>query len=83
MKLYIYEQCPYCTKVITWLRKNKLQNNVTLLDAGTDQYRQELKSISGKTQAPFLVDTQENIQMPESLDIIAYLAQKYACSPNN
>ena len=47
------------------------------IDAGIPENRELLRSISGKTQAPYLVDVEAGIKMPESLDIIAYFSKKF------
>lgn len=38
----------------------------------------ELVEKSGKRQVPFLVDTDKNVAMPESGDIIEYMRENYA-----
>ena len=77
MQLYIYQTCPYCTKVISFLKNNNILDKVQLIDAGEEKYREELKNISGRTQAPFLVDKDNNVSMPESNDIIDYFKAKF------
>lgn len=77
IQLYIYQYCPFCTKVITFLKENDLLEQVELIDAGTNENREKLREISGKTQAPFLVDSSTDTAMPESDDIIEYFKNKY------
>ena len=39
--------------------------------------REELRALSGKTTAPYLVDEATGTKMPESADIVAYLYETY------
>ena len=39
--------------------------------------RDELRVLSGKTTAPFLVDQTAGVKMPDSADIVAYLYESY------
>ena len=69
--LFILETCPYCKKVITFLD----ENNIDYIKHDIDDPKEEetLIKLGGKRQVPFLVDTDRNIQMYESDDIIEYL----------
>ena len=69
--LYILENCPYCHKVMDFLKENKIEYNK--IDINDKKNEDELVSLGGKRQVPFLVDTDRNIQMYESSDIIEYL----------
>lgn len=77
IQLFMYEACFYCVKVKLFLEKYNLVDKVEFIDAGVVENRDLLKTISGKTQAPYLVDADSNIKMAESDDIIAYLAKKF------
>ncbi len=77
IQLFMYEGCSYCVKVIVFLKQYNLLDKVVLIDAGVQANRERLRYISGKMQAPYLVDVDANVTMPESLDIIAYLITKY------
>lgn len=77
IQLYIYQYCPYCTKVITFLQENNLLDQVELVDAQIEANRNKLLEISGRTQAPFLVDSSTDTSMPESDDIIEYFKKTY------
>jgi thioredoxin 1 len=77
IQLFMYEDCFYCIKVTDFLKQYNLMDKVVLIDAGLQKNREQLRSVSGKTQAPYLVDFDANVMMPESLDIIAYLATKF------
>ena len=43
------------------------------IDISNNESKESLIKIGGKRQVPFLVDTERNIQMYESNDIIEYL----------
>jgi thiol-disulfide isomerase/thioredoxin len=77
IQLFMYDGCPYCVKVSAFLTQYNLLDKVEFIDAGISEHRALLRSISGKTQAPYLVDLDAGINMPESLDIIVYLTKKF------
>lgn len=69
--LYILESCPYCRKVMNFLDEKDVQ--YTKIDIKNKENEEALIKIGGKRQVPFLIDTDRNIQMYESADIIEYL----------
>lgn len=75
LTLYVGTGCPFSERV---------------LDAGTDLdiefdiknveepgVREELVERGGKEQTPFLVDDENDVEMYDSDDIIAYLKERY------
>ena len=69
--LFILETCPYCRKVMNFLDENGIKyNKVDIKDKASED---ALIQMGGKRQVPFLVDTDRNIQMYESDDIIEYI----------
>lgn len=78
LQLFKYDACSYCIKVIDFLKQHNLMDKVELIDADVLENKELLRSFSGRTQAPYLVDANANVFMPESSDIIAYLAKKYS-----
>ena len=70
LELYVLETCPYCKKVTDFLEKEHMK--YTRFDICDEETKQALIKIGGKRQVPFLVDTERNIQMYESDDIIEY-----------
>ena len=69
--LFMLESCPYCRKVITFLdEKGVKYNKVDITDKASEE---ALIKLGGKRQVPFLVDSDRNIQMYESDDIIEYI----------
>lgn len=71
LDLYILESCPYCQKVMFFLNKNNIEYNK--IDIKNKPSEEALIQLGGKRQVPFLVDTDRNIQMYESDDIIEYI----------
>lgn len=69
--LYILETCPYCKKVMAFLDEKGVKYNK--VDITKKENEEALIKLGGKRQVPFLVDSDRNIQMYESADIIEYL----------
>ena len=77
IKLYVYHTCPYCKKVIQYLKTSGNEQKVEIVDASRPENLQELKRLNNNnTQCPFLYDLEQNIKMLESMDIIAYLKKR-------
>ena len=71
LKLFILETCPYCHKVMDFLEKESIRyEKIDITDKNSES---ALIRIGGKRQVPFLIDSDRNIQMYESSDIIEYL----------
>jgi len=79
IKLFIYKNCYYCIRVLTYLQEHNLMDFIEIIDADSADNKKLLQAMSGKTQTPYLVDIDAQVCMPESLDIIAYLADRYGC----
>ena len=71
LRLFILETCPYCKKVMDFLDNQHMKYEK--IDITDKESESALIRIGGKRQVPFLVDTDRNIQMYESKDIIEYL----------
>lgn len=71
LELFVLETCPYCQKVMNFLDKEHMRYNK--IDISDKEAENALIKLGGKRQVPFLVDTERNIQMYESNDIIEYL----------
>lgn len=69
--LYKMEGCPYCNKVIKHLNEHGIAYRA--LDVSDTVNHDELLNVGGEDQVPFLVDTDHNIKMYESDDIIDYI----------
>ncbi len=71
--LYVKTGCPHCAKVLTVL--NAYQIPFEEKNVSEQAVVDELISLGGKKQTPFLLDG--DTMMYESTDIIAYLEEKY------
>ena len=69
--LYKKESCPYCQKVVDFLESKNI--NYRGMDVSDSVNMDELLNIGGIDQVPFLVDTDNNIKMYESQEIIKYV----------
>lgn len=69
IRLFVYETCPYCIKVRNAFDEMGLEYEVVIADRGTPG-SEELLSLGGRQQVPFLVDG--DTMMYESSDIIDY-----------
>lgn len=76
LNLYITDSCPYCNKVRSFIDANKIDHNVILAPRGSEN-REKLLALGGKHQVPFLQDTDRDVTMYESDDIIEYIGQHY------
>lgn len=78
IKLFVYNECPWCKKVIAYLKQIHQLDKVTILDLSITNNMQELKTLNhGNTQAPYLFDESKNIGMLESSDIIQYFSTRF------
>ena len=69
--LYMLDECPYCQKVKTHLEEKEIvYKSMNIKDPVN---LDELLVLGGEHQVPFLVDTEKNVKMYESDDIISYL----------
>lgn len=79
VRLYQYDTCPYCQRVIRAAESLGLVagKDIEYVEAfqGTPG-RAEVVRLGGQSQVPFLVDG--TVHMYESADIIAYLRSKYS-----
>lgn len=77
LTLYMKSTCPFCQRVMQMAEN--LGVTLDLKDVAEDETAlTELTAASGETQVPFLVDSEKDVTMPESSDIIDYLRENYA-----
>lgn len=80
IELYYFEACPYCQKVLRFLKENNLE--IPLKDTRKEpQLQQELIAIGGKKQVPCLVI--DGKALYESDDIILWLKEFLVHNTNN
>ncbi len=71
LDLYVSQYCPYCKKVMNFLRENDIDFNEK--DVSVSENFDKLLSLGGKDQVPFLNDIDNDVLMYESDDIIEYI----------
>jgi glutathione S-transferase len=77
LQLFEFEGCPYCRKVREALSVLDLEADVFPCPKNGPRFREEVKRRGGKSQFPFLVDPNTNIEMFESDAIVQYLFERY------
>ena len=77
LQLYDIENCPYCRLVREALTELDLDAEVYPCPKSGERFRPEATDRGGKAQFPYLVDPNTEVEMYESLDIIAYLFETY------
>lgn len=80
IKLYEFEDSPFCRRVREVLTLLNLDYEVYPCPKGGTKYRPVVKQLGGKTRFPFLVDENTGDQMYESQDIIHHLFKHYGKS---
>ena len=76
LELFYFDTCPFCIKVLRYLRNNQIQN-VTLLNIQKDQSaHHRLLDVGGKSQVPCLFIN--GTPLYESDDIINYFQNQGA-----
>ena len=70
--LFILETCPYCQKVMNFLKEKNIKYHE--FDAMINDSVLRLLSLGGKDQVPFLYNEETNDKIYESDEIIKYLA---------
>ena len=71
IRLFMLNSCGYCRKVIEYLDENNIPYEK--IDISEKENEEALVRIGGKRQVPFIIDTDKNIEMYESNDILEYL----------
>lgn len=71
IRLFMLDTCGYCRRVIEYLDENNIPYDK--IDISEKENEEALVRIGGKRQVPFIIDTDKNIEMYESNDILEYL----------
>ncbi|MBE7712104.1 MAG: glutaredoxin [Cyanobacteria bacterium SIG31] len=74
-ELYVLETCPFCQKVMTFFRDNCVEYIKN--DISNPIFKAELLKLGGKEQVPFLYDTDTELKLYESNDIIDYVKSTF------
>lgn len=75
LDLFILETCPYCKKVIDYMKENNIKFHK--FDTINSDNVLRLLSIGGKDQVPFLYNEKTNDKLYESDEIIKYLRENF------
>ncbi len=71
IRLFMLDTCGYCRRVIEYLDESNIPYEK--IDISEKENEEALVRIGGKRQVPFIIDTDKNIEMYESNDILEYL----------
>lgn len=71
IRLFMLNTCRYCRRVVEYLDENNIPYEK--IDISEKENEEALVRIGGKRQVPFIIDTDKNIEMYESNDILEYL----------
>lgn len=71
LDLYILETCPYCKKVMNYMKENEIKFHK--FDTINNDNALKLLSIGGKDQVPFLYNEDTDDKIYDSERIIEYL----------
>ena len=71
IRLFMLDTCGYCRRVIEYLDENNIPYEK--IDISEKENEESLVRIGDKRQVPFIIDTDKNIEMYESNDILEYL----------
>ncbi len=77
LKLYEFENCPYCRLVREVLTELDLDAEVYPCPKGGERFRPFVIEHGGKAQFPFLIDPNTGAEMYESMEIVRYLYDEY------
>lgn len=77
LSLYYTESCPFCQRVLQMAENLGVTLDLKDIE-GDATLTAELLAHGGKTQVPYLVDTDKDVAMYESNDIIEYIRDNYA-----
>lgn len=75
--------CPFCRRVVAVI--DRLELDIEMKDiAENEAFAEELIEKGGKQQVPYLIDTDKDVAMYESDDIVAHLQKEYGtASPSS
>lgn len=75
LTMYVKTGCPYCAKAIA--AADELGLEVEYKNKAEAGVIDELVARGGKSQYPYLVDSERGVEMYESGDIVTYLREHY------
>jgi len=78
LELYQKEGCPYCQKVRAKMTELDLDYVCRNVRDGSSKKGVLLEKLGRMIQVPFLIDTDNDVRMYESDDIVKYLEENYS-----
>jgi glutathione S-transferase len=75
MTLYYRPTCAFCRRVLAVIERLSLE--VEMKDISEEAVLEELVQKGGQQQVPYFVDTEHDVAMYESDDIVAFLQKTY------
>lgn len=81
LTIYVKTGCPFCAKVIKVV--DALGLEVAYKNKNDEGVIDELVSLGGKSQFPYLIDDEHSAQMYESDVIIKHLCEHYGGNPED
>lgn len=78
LELYQKESCPFCHKVRTKMTELDLDYICRNVRDGSSKKAALLTKLGGMVQVPFLIDSDRDVAMYESDDIVKYLEKHYS-----
>lgn len=79
LTLYFSPTCPFSHRVLQMAENLKVELETKDVSE-SEVFHAELVELSGGTQTPFLVDSEKDVKMTESSDIIDYMRENYVNS---
>tara|TARA_Y100000310_G_scaffold318437_1_gene372494 strand:- start:1255 stop:1494 length:240 start_codon:yes stop_codon:yes gene_type:complete len=76
--LWQFESCPFCAKVRDKLSELSVDFVSVTAPKSNVEKREFLKKMGGQDMTPFIIDTEKNVAMYESDDIIKHLEDNYS-----
>lgn len=76
LQLFYKPSCPFCQKVFAYSDAAGIEFDLRDMSE-YPEFIDELIEKGGQKQVPFLIDTERDVKMYESDDIIAYLKEHY------
>ncbi|KAL6961933.1 hypothetical protein U1Q18_036892 [Sarracenia purpurea var. burkii] len=77
VQIFEFEACPFCRRVREAITELDLSVEIYPCPKGSIRHREMVRSVGGKEQFPFLLDSNTGISMYESSEIVKYLFQQY------
>lgn len=81
LTMYVKTGCPYCAMALQ--KVNELGLQIEEKNIADDAVAAELVERGGKRQVPYLIDSERNVEMYESADIVSYLDEHYGATAAN